>query len=274
VDSLKIITKIFQNKGIVALDISNNAVAPTGCQALFDLIKNAPTLQYFWANNCGLAQNGVIHIAKAIEEGTAPLKVLSMTRNRIEVKAVCVGKAVARLADLEELIMFQNGIKEEGMVGLLEGLKHCSKLRKLDLSDNWFLGKSIDLLCEVVEHNQHLVELNIGDCNLSSAEHKKLLAALEKTDRAWEGWGFNYNELSHKKTAKDFLHHLTKKQKLKWLQMKGNDFEEDLIEHFNEHLSKLPHPVRVEFESEEEDGEEAFDHDFKQVIDGLKKLHV
>jgi hypothetical protein len=58
--------------------------------------------------------------------------------------------------------------------------------------------------------------------------------------------------------------------------MKGNDFEEDLIEYFNEHIKTLPHPVKAEFESEEEDEEheEPFDHDFTQVLDGMKKLHI
>jgi Ran GTPase-activating protein (RanGAP) involved in mRNA processing and transport len=54
--SLKIITKIFTGKSIVCLDISNNAIAPTGCQALYELIKSCTSLQYLWANNCGLAQ--------------------------------------------------------------------------------------------------------------------------------------------------------------------------------------------------------------------------
>ena len=58
--------------------------------------------------------------------------------------------------------------------------------------------------------------------------------------------------------------------------MKGNDFEEDLIEYFKAEIDKLPHPVKAEYESEEEDydHEEPFDHDFKQVLDGLKKLHI
>ena len=214
VESLKIITKIFQGKHLVALDISNNAVAPTGCHALFDLIKNSDKLEFLWANNCGLAQNGVIHIAKALEEGTCPLRLLSMTRNRIEVKAAEVGKAISRLDKLEELIMFQNGIKEEGMVGLLEGLQKCENLRKLDLSDNWFLGKSIDMLCHVIEHCKKLVEVNVGDCNLTSADHKKILTAFKKAERQWIGFGYNYNDLNHEKTAKDFLEALVKHKTL------------------------------------------------------------
>lgn len=58
--------------------------------------------------------------------------------------------------------------------------------------------------------------------------------------------------------------------------MKGNDFEEDLIEYFNEQIKSLPHPVKAEYESEDEDMdyEEPFDHDFKQVMDTLKNLHI
>lgn len=205
---------MFQGKEIVALDMSNNAIAPTGCQAMFDLIKNADHLQFFWANNCGLAQNGVIHIAKAIAEAKSPLKLVSMTRNRIEVKALEVGQALSRLDTLEELIMFQNGIKEEGMVGLLEGLDKCKNLRKLDLSDNWFIGKSLDQLCHIIEHSPKLVELNVGDCNLTPADNKKLLAAFKKAERQWKGFGYNYNELNHEKTVKEFFEALTKHKTL------------------------------------------------------------
>lgn len=195
--------------------MSNNAIAPTGCQAIFDLIKNSDKLEYFWANNCGLAQNGVIHIAQAIAESTSPLKIISMTRNRIEVKAAEVGKAISRLGDsLQELIMHQNGIKEEGMIGLLEGLKCCKTLRKLDLGDNWFIGKALDMLCEVIHECPCLVELNIGDCNLGKADHKKILDCFAKVERKWKGFGYNYNELNHEKTAKEFLEALTKHKTL------------------------------------------------------------
>jgi hypothetical protein len=58
--------------------------------------------------------------------------------------------------------------------------------------------------------------------------------------------------------------------------MKGNDFEEDLIEYFNEQISQLPHKVHEVYESEEEDEdyEEPFDHDFKQVMNEMKNLHI
>lgn len=157
----------------------------------------------------------MIHIAKALEEGDIPLKVLSMTRNRIEVKAAEVGKAVATLKDLEELIMFQNGIKEEGMVGLLEGLKSLEKIRKIDLCDNWFLGKSMDLLCEMIQNNKSLVELNVGDCNLGKSENKRILAAVKAADKAWVGFGYNYNEFSDPKMAKELVTELVKGKKLK-----------------------------------------------------------
>lgn len=214
VDSLKLITSMFQGKDIVALDMSNNAIAPTGCAVICDLIRTADKLEYLWANNCALAQGGVIHIAKAIEDSKAPLKLISMTRNRIEVKAVEVGTAVSKLDSLEELIMSQNGIKEEGMVGLLEGVQHCKNLRKLDLNDNWFLGKSIDMLCQVIEACEKLVEINIGDCNLESKDHKKILATFKKVERKWKGFGYNYNELNHEKTAKEFLEALVKHRTL------------------------------------------------------------
>lgn len=60
-----------------------------------------------------------------------------------------------------------------------------------------------------------------------------------------------------------------------WIAMKGNDFEEDLIEYFNEQIKALPHAVKAEYESDEdEDDEEEFDHDFKLVMHGLKNLHI
>lgn len=214
VDSLKLISKMFQGKNMVALDMSNNAIAPTGCAVICDLVRSADKLEYFWANNCALAQGGTPYIAQAIEESKAPLKFISMTRNRIEAKAADVGRVIAKIATLEELIMFQNGIKEEGMVGLLEGVQHCKSLRKLDLSDNWFLGKSVDLLCHAIEVCDNLVELNIGDCNLGAADHKKILAAFKKVDRKWKGFGYNYNELNHEKTAKEFLEALVKHKTL------------------------------------------------------------
>ena len=218
-ESLEIVNRIFQNKGIVAMDISHNAVTPGGCKLIFDLIKNASKLQYLWANNCGLAQNGVIHIAKAIEEGTAPLKVLSMTRNRIEVKAAEVGLALQRLTDLEELILFQNGIKGDGMLGLLNGLANCKKRRKLDLNDNWFLDGSFDKFLSIIENSPHLVELNISDCNLDAEQVAQLVKVLQNTQREWLNFEADHNDTIKEAEAFALVDALTQGRKLKKLNL-------------------------------------------------------
>ena len=51
--SLKLFSDAVVNKGVVAFDISNNAIGENGCEAVYEFIKNCNTLEYFWANNCG-----------------------------------------------------------------------------------------------------------------------------------------------------------------------------------------------------------------------------
>lgn len=56
VTSLQICSRVLANKGIKALDLSNNALSITGCEAVWEWIKGLNELEYFWGNNCGLAQ--------------------------------------------------------------------------------------------------------------------------------------------------------------------------------------------------------------------------
>lgn len=66
VKSLEICSRMFSGKNIKALDLSNNALSITGSQAVWEWIKSLSSLQYFWANNCGLAQVRIVQILQML----------------------------------------------------------------------------------------------------------------------------------------------------------------------------------------------------------------
>ncbi len=48
-----------------------------------------------------------------------------------------IGSGLQHLPDLQELHIFQNNIRLEGMNALLTGLTHCPNFRTLDIQDNF-----------------------------------------------------------------------------------------------------------------------------------------
>ena len=151
-------------------------------------------------------------LCKAFSEGKPPLKFLSMARNRIEVKAVNVAESIRSLPNLEEFVIFHNGIKEEGMTALLQALGSLQKLKKLDIRDNFIIGSSLPELLKIIESENCVCSLNIGDCNVEENQNLEILESLKKAQdtKKWEYFGHNYNELYDEKIRKEFIDVLMK----------------------------------------------------------------
>lgn len=176
---------------------------------------------------------------------------------------------------LEEVTLFQNGIKEEGMAGLLEGCKSAKNLRKLDLNDNWIKGEALKKLTELLQTHEKLSELNISDCNLGSEDNLAIVEAIEKSEKNWVSFGHDYNELNDNKLVVRLFEALAEGKKLKSLSLKGNEFEEEAREIIVSKVGKgeEEEQTNVCFESDDEDyDDEDPDKEFKEVLERFKGL--
>jgi len=80
-------------------------------------LSEAKSLQIFFINNCGLGITGATHISEALKIGTPNLQVWAMSRNRIEDEgALRVSEAISNMQSLKELYIYQNFIRNQGML--------------------------------------------------------------------------------------------------------------------------------------------------------------
>ena len=58
VPSLKLISKMLENKDVVLFNLSDNAICPDGCLELENLFMHNQSLQYLYLNHSALSQAG------------------------------------------------------------------------------------------------------------------------------------------------------------------------------------------------------------------------
>lgn len=229
-ECITILSEGIINKGVRAIDISNNALSINGSVALSLIIRQLSDLEYFWANSSGLAQNGSQPLAEALIEGKISLKLLSLTGNRIEEKAAKIGEAVSKMKNLETLIMSQNGIFDEPMTVLLSSCEDLTELSELNVNDNWIKEKAIYKLANIIRKNKSLKKLNCSDCNIEGDSNKIIAQAVSDSGCPWEEFYYQYNELGEEDpdVVLQLIRGLNKKGSLKKVDLEGNGLEENL----------------------------------------------
>ena len=244
--SLEILNASLQNKNILLFDLSYNAICPDGCKKIEDILINNPTIKYLYLNHTALARIGTVHICEAITKGGLDLKVFQATKNRIETEAKKLAEVLTKMGNLEELVIFQNNIRDEQMLDLINSLKNCEKLRILDLGDNLLKSESVDLLINILKGKKNLQVLKISDCNIKEEDSKKFQEFFNKENHQIEILGYNYNEIED---LKEFCEGLKICKKLKKVEIKGLDLEE---EDYNDIKLVLPE-IDLLFESDYDD---------------------
>lgn len=179
-DSVKFLSDALIGKRIQRLDISNNALGPSGALALSDFLLQASDLRVLLINNCGLGIDGVTTISNSLKTGAGNLEVWAMSRNRAENPgAQKVGEALSGLKKLKELHVFQNVIRLEGMLAIVTALQGCPDLEVVDVRDNYVKGEAAKEMGVLIEKSQKLKALNLSDCNMEKEENEFIIKALE-----------------------------------------------------------------------------------------------
>lgn len=238
-----------------AIDLSNNAVGPNGAQALSNFLENSPNLKVFLINNCGLGIQGSTIIAESLKKGKVNLEVIAMARNRLENPgAAAIASALKEMNAIKEVYLFQDVIRKDGMVALLDALMD-KKVTTLDICDNFINEESVEKFSEFLEKNDSLVNLNVSDCNIQKADNKRIVAAFEKNAAKIQRIGYNHNELSDVEDAKKFIDSLiSKSEDLKRVDIVGNEFKKATKEYYRQKAEDKKYLSA--FDSDEEDEEE------------------
>lgn len=195
------------------LSLSDNALGPPGALAVSGLLSKAVSLQRLHMNNNGLGWHGGRTIGQALvalaarcdaimhdasthdasthetsmpdDEATKKkerlgLRVMIFGRNRLENEgAIELAQALAaHAATLQEVAMFQNGIRGTGIASVAEALRSASQLRSIDLQDNTFVLTGSRAFGQAMRGWPHLAVLNLNDAFLTRRGCACILAGL------------------------------------------------------------------------------------------------
>lgn len=170
---------------LTLLDLSDNALGPTGAPAIFQFLKTpaANKIERLFLNNCGLGPEGSSLIAVPISE--LRLKEFVCGRNRLEDKgARFMGVALMEMNSLEILKVPQNGISE-GITFLVEAImKNIKTIRIIDFSDNTLKAKGAEALESVILRAKKLEELRLDDALLGNEGFSMICDAISRSPYA------------------------------------------------------------------------------------------
>jgi Ran GTPase-activating protein 1 len=130
---------------------------------------------------------------------------------------------------MKEFVAFQNGIKEEGMRSLLEGLASNNELEVLKINDNIIKDTSFIELQGLINKLNKLKVIDLSDSGLGGENSLEIFNSLIKIDSLEEVY-LNYNEIEEKEIQLSIADSLSKrKNKLKKLVLRGNEIKKSVF---------------------------------------------
>ncbi|KAG5360275.1 Ran GTPase-activating protein 1 [Yarrowia sp. B02] len=263
-------------KNATTVDFSDNAFGITTVDPLADFLGKHVPLQHLHLTNNGFGPAAGTKIGEALErlaeakkEAKSDIKLETVIcgRNRLENGSMeSWAKYLATHGSVKNLQLKQNGIRQDGIVTLLEkGLAKCPALEILDLQDNTFTKKGAKALAKVYAEWPELIELGISDCLLSGKGSIFLGEALRdgKPLEKLEILRLQYNEINL--DGAEALYEALEKNlpAIKVLELNGNCFpeDEDVIDKITKLFDSRGHGELDELDEMEEPDSDEEDED-------------
>jgi Ran GTPase-activating protein 1 len=225
------------------VNLNDNAFGLNTQAPLVAFLSSHVPLQHLILNNNGLGPHAGILIADALSElhakkeaarkegkNVPDLETVICGRNRLENGSMTAwAKAFSLHTGVKEVKMVQNGIRQEGISGLLtDGLKYAKDIRVLDLQDNTFTILGSRALAKVIPGWASIQELGVGDSLLGAKGGVLVAESLAKgSNPKLEILRLQYNDLTAKSIAAFATAVKTSLPALKKIELNGNKFDEE-----------------------------------------------
>lgn len=225
------------------INLNDNAFGLNMQAPLVAFLSSHVPLQHLMLNNNGLGPHAGILIANALSElhgkkaearkagkEVPDLETVICGRNRLENGSMAAwAKTYSLHTGIKEIKMVQNGIRQEGITGLLtDGLRNSKNIQVLDLQDNTFTIMGSKALAKVVTGWSEILELGIGDSLLGSKGGVLVANALAKgQNKKLETLRLQYNDITTKGLEAFTAAAKSALPALKKIELNGNKFPEE-----------------------------------------------
>lgn len=137
-ENLKALLEGIKGKEIEEVDFSDNAFGPAGVPGFDFFLKSTPSIKVLKMINCGLGPMGGTSLSECLRDGNLKLRELYAGRNRLENTGYSAIAAVLKdMGTLVKIEMPQNFVQKEGMIAMIDALKHNEQLEHIHIHDNW-----------------------------------------------------------------------------------------------------------------------------------------
>lgn len=186
--------------------MSDNAFGGRSVEPLIPLLELSARFAALKLANNGLGPEGGAVVADALARGaeeaqlkglTSQLKVLICGRNRLEDgSSVSWAKALASHGSLEEVRLYQNGIRMKGIETIvLDGLAHNPNLRIVDMQDNTATLRGARAVAKALPKWPLLSELQLSETLLRPRGGRMIIETLSKGYKRMTKLGFAFCDL-------------------------------------------------------------------------------
>lgn len=231
---------LLQCSKLTSVNLSDNAFGLQTIDPIEDYLSKAVTVEHLILSNNGMGPYAGARIGKSLFRlakakqvaGHSSLKTFVCGRNRLEngsINYLSIG--LRNHKDLSIVRLYQNGIRPAGIEKLIAlGLSRNRQLQVLDLQDNTLTSRASSALAKALPEWPELKELNLNDCLLKPKGCLILAEALAtgQASKQLSTLKLQYNELEPDSLKKLALAVQTSLTKLKYLELNGNRFEEEL----------------------------------------------
>jgi len=178
---LETLCSAVQSKGIIDLDLSDNALGLKGVNSCSALLRGQENLEALRMNNDGIAAEAAEKLVEILlERQPTKLKLVHCVNNLLNNGgAKALAKLLAASPDIEDIFFSATRFGVEGGLALSESLLFASKLQHVNLSDNTFSGKAAPVLAQALQKQTKLRTLVLNFTGLGDAGVKELASKLE-----------------------------------------------------------------------------------------------
>ena len=178
IGAIKIAGSLQNTSCLRILNMSNNGISSEAASYIAAMLSCNSKLEELYLGENKLQNTGAVKIAEALQN-TSSLKAFCISNNDIGCQVDDITTFLLNNANLQTLLINDNGLQTIGAVKIAIGLQNTSCLRIVNMSSNNIGFEAANDIAGFLLHNHNLEELYLGENNLQIMGIRKITEALQ-----------------------------------------------------------------------------------------------